>query len=604
MGRGLVITAEVPAYDGDTYRGTFQVDLSIDRLVTQLDTLKLTPTGFAFYMDRDGEIIKGSTYDLVTGETERGNSALQTTLDTMRTGEQGVSRVTVDGNDMFIGFAPIPGVGGSLAMAASVEELTASAAAITAGIEDQGNRTFRTTLVAMGALFVAGLIGATYLNRQVLLKPIEALAHGTRSVAQGDLDVTIDLPGDDELGTLARSFNEMTSEVREARRELEQRVEERTRELTALLGISNKLASTLDLESLLRLIIEEVRSIADYSRCSIFMLEDDRFVLLDSKSAASSVPSGFSFSRADIEPIATNVLRQEPVIIDDVRTDSDEARAYQRGSGELFETEFRDIHSWMSVPLVVRDQVIGMLTLSHTQPNFYEQRQAGLVGAIATQIAIAIENARLYEQGQQLAAVEERQRLARELHDSVSQALYGIALGARTARVQLDRDPAAAVQPVDYVLSLAEAGLAEMRALIFELRPESLENEGLVAALEKHLAATRARYGIEVTADLGAEPPLNLDEKEVFFRLGQEALHNVVKHAQASRATVALSSNNGAVVLEVGDDGVGFDTSSSFPGHMGLVSMRERAAGIGAILEIGSTPGGGTTVRLSLPIRP
>jgi signal transduction histidine kinase len=220
------------------------------------------------------------------------------------------------------------------------------------------------------------------------------------------------------------------------------------------------------------------------------------------------------------------------------------------------------------------------------------------VSAIATQVAVAIDNARLYEQAQQLAAVEERQRLARELHDSVSQALYGIALGARTARTLLDRDPAKVVEPVEYVLSLAEAGLAEMRALIFELRPESLEIEGLVAALDKQVAATAARYGIEVTADLSDEPEMSLAQKEIFYRIGQEALHNVVKHARASKASVRLARDNGSFVLEVADNGVGFETGHSFPGHMGLVSMSERAQSIGAELQVESAPGKGTKVKL------
>ncbi|HWC29606.1 MAG TPA: sensor histidine kinase, partial [Dehalococcoidia bacterium] len=237
---------------------------------------------------------------------------------------------------------------------------------------------------------------------------------------------------------------------------------------------------------------------------------------------------------------------------------------------------------------------------THMQPAFYTSRHAGLVEAVATQVAVAIDNARLYEQAQQLAAVEERQRLARELHDSVSQALYGIALGARTARTLLDRDPSKVAEPVDYVLSLAEAGLAEMRALIFELRPESLEIEGLVVALDKQVAATAARYGIDVTSEFGEEPDMSLAHKEIFYRIGQEALHNVVKHARASRASVRLARDNGSFVLEVGDNGVGFQVGQSFPGHMGLVSMSERAASIGARLEVESEPGKGTTIKLRL----
>src|SRR6266700_2590129 len=176
------------------------------------------------------------------------------------------------------------------------------------------------------------------------------------------------------------------------------------------------------------------------------------------------------------------------------------AQAVRMAMGELRETTFQDVNAWMAVPLMLRDQVIGMLVLTSSEVQAFTERHATLALAIANQAAIAIENARLYEQAQQLAALEERQRLARELHDSVSQALYGIALGAHTARTLLDRDPAQVAEPLDYVLSLAEAGLAEMRALIFELRPESLEIERLVAALTKQLAVLRTRYKLTVDA--------------------------------------------------------------------------------------------------------
>jgi signal transduction histidine kinase len=215
---------------------------------------------------------------------------------------------------------------------------------------------------------------------------------------------------------------------------------------------------------------------------------------------------------------------------------------------------------------------------------------------------VAIQNAELYERAQQAASLEERQRLARELHDSVSQALYGIALGARTARTLLDRDPQKAAEPVDYVLSLAEAGLTEMRALIFELRPESLETEGLVAALEKQVAAARARYGLSVDANLGPEPDAPLDVKEAIYRVAQEALHNVVKHARARHVQLRLAIEGGALTLEVQDDGAGFDPSGEFPGHMGLTSMRERVGRLAGEIEITSAPRQGTRVRARVPV--
>ena len=184
----------------------------------------------------------------------------------------------------------------------------------------------------------------------------------------------------------------------------------------------------------------------------------------------------------------------------------------------------------------------------------------------------------------------------------MSQALYGIALGARTARTLLDRDPARAGEPLDYVLSLAEAGLAEMRALILELRPESLASEGLVGALTRQAAALRARHKLDAGTHLGKEPDLPLPTKEALYRVAQEALNNTVKHARATKIRLALSPEAGATVLVVGDDGKGFDPGGCFPGHLGLQSMRERIAQLGGTLTITSAPDEGTTVRAVVPV--
>jgi signal transduction histidine kinase len=277
------------------------------------------------------------------------------------------------------------------------------------------------------------------------------------------------------------------------------------------------------------------------------------------------------------------------------------AQALRAAMGDLRETTFQDVHAWMAVPLILSDQVIGMLVLTASEEQAFTERHATLALAIANQAAIAIENARLYEQAQELAAFEERQRLARDLHDSVSQALYGIALGLHTARIQLDRDPLELPESLDYLLSLAEAALAEMRALIFELRPESLEREGLVAALFKQGAALQARHDMTVQTDLCEEPALPLTVKQELYRIAQEAMHNTVKHAHASKVDLVLRRTANAVILEIRDDGVGFDPLGSFPGHLGLRSMQERVSSLGGMLQIESAPGQGTHMLTQVP---
>ncbi len=208
----------------------------------------------------------------------------------------------------------------------------------------------------------------------------------------------------------------------------------------------------------------------------------------------------------------------------------------------------------------------------------------------------------LYEQAQELASLQERQRLARELHDSVSQALYAIGLGAHTAREAIASDSEQALASIDYVLALAEAGLAEMRALIFELRPESLEIEGLVAALTKQVAVLRTRYKLNVEADLGEEPDLSMEMKHALYRIAQEALHNIVKHARASLVVLRLARQANEIILQVRDNGRGFDQAGHFPGHLGLRSMHERVSKMGGTLTIESVPGQGTCVGVRMPI--
>jgi signal transduction histidine kinase len=328
---------------------------------------------------------------------------------------------------------------------------------------------------------------------------------------------------------LAAHAVQLTSDLQRSYKHLEQRVEERTRELSSLLEISHSVASTLKLKPLLGLILDQLKIVVDYTGSAITTLEGEDLVLIATRGPDPEEHLlQRRFSLKHMGPIWEVIYRGETVIIDNVRSDTPLAQAYRESVGELLETTFDYIRGWMAVPLMLKERVIGMLSLSHSEPNYYKPRYAGLALAIANQAAVAIENARLYEQAQALAAVEERQRLARELHDSVSQALYGISLGVHTARLQLDRDPSELAESLDYVLELAEAALIEMRALIFELRPESLETEGLVKALTKQAAALHARQGLIVQLDLGQEPDVPLKVKQDLYRVAQEALHNTV----------------------------------------------------------------------------
>lgn len=380
---------------------------------------------------------------------------------------------------------------------------------------------------------------------------------------------------------------------------LEKRVAERTSELAYMLSLLKTLAGALELKPLLGIVFEQLQELTDYSAAFVAALEGNELTLL---AVEGDLP----------EQIATGMqlacqersIYQE--IIDSRHPSSANMPRYELHGLEEDAPGARDLVSWLGVPLVIKDRVIGVLHLEHGKPNQYSDQNLNLYAAIADMIALALENARLYEQAQTLASLHERQRLARELHDSVSQALYGIVLGARTARKLLnnpDIDRSALGETVDYLLSLADAGLAEMRALIFELRPEALEMEGLIAALERQAAALRSRHDIRVDTSFCEEPQMALHAKEIMFRIFREAIHNTIKHAKASHVNLGLYTENGSLLLEVSDDGVGFAPHDSFPGHLGLQSMRERVAELGGEISIESAPGKGTHIRAQIPLK-
>ncbi len=401
---------------------------------------------------------------------------------------------------------------------------------------------------------------------------------------------------------LAAHAVQLTADLQRSHEQLEQRVEERTRELSSLLDISHTVASTLQLKPLLGLILDQLKLVIEYTGSSILTVEGENLVFLDHR---GPIPQEqllrLHFPLEQLGPIWETIASGESLLIENVRDETPMTQALRAAMGNLLETTFQYVRSWMAVPLILKDQVIGMLVLASSQEQAFTERHATLVLAIANQAAIAIENARLYEQAQELAALEERQKLARELHDSVSQALYGIAIGLHTARIQLDRDRDKLPASLEDLLSLAEAALAEMRALIFELRPESLEREGLVSALIKQGAALQARHDVLVQTDLCEEPALPFTVKQELYRIAQEALHNTVKHAQASKVDLVLRWTANAVILEVSDDGVGFDPLGSFPGHLGLHSMKERVSHLGGRLQIESVTGQGTHLLAQVP---
>ena len=263
-----------------------------------------------------------------------------------------------------------------------------------------------------------------------------------------------------------------------------------------------------------------------------------------------------------------------------------------------------DMRSFLGVPIVAAEGVIGAFYLTEklAAPDFSDEDD-DLIGLLAAHAAIAITNARLQEQARELSVVAERNRLALELHDAVSQKLFGLVLSAEAAGTLLDRDPAAARDQVERLQALAQDALEELRSLVFELRPVDLELDGLGGALRKHVGLVGRLEGLEIELTIENEPLADPARDLEVLRIAQEAIQNAVRHSEARHVTVVLRGDGKRLLLEIVDDGVGFDPAAEGirSRRLGLTSMDERAARLGGTLEIRSAAGTGATVRLEAP---
>jgi signal transduction histidine kinase len=369
-------------------------------------------------------------------------------------------------------------------------------------------------------------------------------------------------------------------------------------ELGALSLIQQAITNRLDERAVLRLIADEARRLTGARRCVVFLLEDATLHIAAASGDEGSddvtgqvIPLDGSLAEAAItsgRPVRTANAATDPHVTADPRR-----RALIERLG---------IESLLIAPLLLEGEAIGAISLSDRLGGPFDAADERLVALMADQAALAIENARLRRQVEQAAVREERGRLARELHDSVTQSLYSLTLFAEAARHMAGEDGELRTR-IARIGEIAQQALKEMRLLVYELRPPALAEEGLIRALRGRLEAVEGRAGVEtqfVVGDLITLPP---DVEAELYRIALEALNNALKHARASRVTVSLRCEDGDVVLEVRDDGVGFDPAAGREsGGVGLNSMAERAAGLGGTLVIDSTPGGGTTVTMRVHV--
>lgn len=268
-----------------------------------------------------------------------------------------------------------------------------------------------------------------------------------------------------------------------------------------------------------------------------------------------------------------------------------------------------EMSDFIGMPVFDGDEILGALFLANKRcPRpaggcGFTDEDEELLRTLAAHAAIALVNARLYERSRELTLVGERARIAHELHDAVSQKLFSLRLTAQAAAALVDRDPARAKDELKQVAALAAEAADELRAVVIEMRPAALEEDGLVAALRSEVQVLGRAHPARVEFVSCRPRALPAAQEEAVLRVAQEALHNALRHAAATAVTVRLEGRAKGAVLTVTDDGRGFDPSvvRRAGRHLGLVSMRDRAGGVGGRLTVESEPGKGTVIEMEVP---
>jgi two-component system, NarL family, sensor kinase len=382
-------------------------------------------------------------------------------------------------------------------------------------------------------------------------------------------------------------------------------IERRQREhIEALNAIGQTIAASLEVDDVFPVFAAATRRLLDHDRAGVSVLSEDGSAL-ERLAFASHVPTVFAFE----ERVPLDQTNLSLVITDDAPLWSSDLAADPRVEKALDREAVgrQGLASLIAVPLRAKGRAFGLLSFTSLTAGCYDESHVAVAQQIADQIAPFLDNVRLYRQVRALAAAEERNRLAREVHDTLAQGLTAIALQLDTAELLLPPG-AEAIGLVVQARELTRRSLEEARRAVWGLHPTPLENRTLAEALDTEVTAFARRAGIECSYQMQGEPvPLTIEHATALFRIAQEALHNVEKHAHAERVHVELEfrAEPPAVLLRVADDGRGFAAESVTPspdGGFGLAGMRERARLVGGTFEVESGAGCGTQLLASVPI--
>jgi len=508
----------------------------------------------------------------------------------MRVGLSGQQTVNLDGEQLSVFYSPLPASQWSLGVGIPVSGIDGSVVGF--------SQTISRGLVGASALLLPILIilatlVAVFTNvfSRRLIHPLASLTGASRRIAAGDLDTPVAVtPGPrDEISTLEMALEGMRKRlagqrqlIDAAHRHLEQRVEERTselqqrnHELATLNSVSADLSRSLVLTDVANGAAVQLRELWKVSDVAVYLLDGTapQGVRLVGSSGAKGASSdrraelGAALELADQSPSA-------PVQLDDL----------------------------VVVPLLVTGTRVGYLVLRQEQtPGL---RQFEMLEVVGGQLALALRNAQLFADTQEMATLNERNRIAREIHDTLAQGLAGILVQLQAADAWMAREPSRARRAVDHATELARSSLQEARRSVWDLRPKALQRTDLAAAIREELVSVQERSAVSTSLDIRGlrRTSLTPQAEVAAFRIVQEAVANALQHGRPSTIGVAMRREGDLLRFEISDNGAGFDPGSPpRPGAFGITSMEERAASCGGSLGLTSRPGHGTKVSLELP---
>lgn len=587
-------------------------------------------TGYTMVYSKDGRIIFNVNQGLIgvpfrqlTQGLEKFQIVLQDGLNSESAGYYDLEDSSGNIRSRYVFCVPIDGTEWSVAAATYIDEfsrpaeetesnITSAVLSTTRYIEKQmevAQWTFIVIIICM--IIIIATIGS-FIARTIT-EPILELTKGSEVIARGDLDYKIKVKTGDEVEKLALQFNAMTEALNESYTDLEQKVEERTKlerqrsgQLAAINEIGRKISSIMNLEELLPFVANLLRQTFNYDNVNVFLFEPESGKLILKEICLSGydgvIPLEVPLELGEEGIVAWVAQIGEPLLVNDVRKEP----KYH------FIEELRDTRAELAVPVKIGSKILGVLDIESNEVDAFNEADLSTAQTLADQLAVAIENARLYKETGQIAVMEERNRIAREIHDTLAQGFTGIILQLEAAEQSLETNNTQnLLQHINKARSLARGSLSEARRSVWNLRPEALEKLSFTDAIRQEVVKFSQTSGIQAEFKInGISHDLPADEQTALLRICQEALTNIRKHARATQVNVDLNFDASTVLLIVKDNGKGFNSeitpvvTSEVKRHgFGLISMRERARSVGGEFEAQSEEGKGTVIRISVPIK-